>query len=127
MWEYSNGGFKYIIYIFFLEKKYIIEFFVCVLISITVYLKKKQECLSYIGCMCLVPGYVMYYELGLYYFHVYSNKCYCLIKKKKKSKFNQKTYIRRMMCKMVRPQNLAKYYEVNQKLNFFDYIYIYIL
>ena len=31
-----------------------------------------------------------------------------------------------MMCKMVRPQNLAKYYEVNQKLNFFDYIYIFI-
>ena len=43
MWEYSNGGFKYIIDFFFFEKKYIIEFFVCVLISITVYLKKKKK------------------------------------------------------------------------------------
>ena len=91
MWEYSNGGFKYIIdSFFFFEKKYIIEFFVCVLISITVYLKKKNECLSHIGCICLVPGYVMYYELSLYYFCIYSNKYFCLLKKKKKknSKFS---------------------------------------
>ena len=86
MWEYSNGGFKYIIdsFFFFFEKKYMIEFFVCVLISITVYLKKKKkECLSHIGYMCLVPGYVMYYELNLYYFCIYSNKYYYLLKKKK--------------------------------------------
>ena len=83
IWEYSNGGFKYIIDFFLKKEIYNRIFPVCSNKYYCLLKKYIYECLSHIGCMCLVPGYVMYYELGLYYFRVYSNKYYCLLNKKK--------------------------------------------
>ena len=50
--------------------------------------KKKKRCLSHIGCVCLVftiynPNLQLQICSCAYYFRVYYNKYYCLLKKKK--------------------------------------------